>query len=76
MFLTSKGENIAFPPPSPPCNVVPLFELPVDTPSLNGGDRGGVWILLVSEVTVFEYNICLNNFVADFILERCPRLES
>ena len=23
-----KEENKAFPPPSPPCNVVPLFELP------------------------------------------------
>ena len=27
VFLTSKGEKIAFPPPSPPCNVVPLFKL-------------------------------------------------
>ena len=26
--LTSQGQNIAFPPPSPPYNVVPLFELP------------------------------------------------
>ena len=24
---TSKGENKAFPSPSPPCNVVPLIEL-------------------------------------------------
>ena len=28
VLLTSKGENIAFPPPSPLCNVVPMFELP------------------------------------------------
>ena len=44
VFRTSKGEKIAFPPPSPPCNVVPLFELPLETrniPTLNGGDRGG-----------------------------------
>ena len=25
--------------------------------TLNGRDRGGVWILLFSEVTVFEYNV-------------------
>ena len=31
IFLTSKGENIAFPPPFPPCNVAPLFELPQKT---------------------------------------------
>ena len=48
VFRTSKGEKVAFPPPSPPCNVVPLFELPLENkkhPNLNGGDRGGVWIL-------------------------------
>ena len=28
VFLTSKGESTAFPPPFPACNVVPLFELP------------------------------------------------
>ena len=28
IFLTSKGEKIAVPPPFPPYNVVPLFELP------------------------------------------------
>ena len=27
--LTSKGENIALPPPSPPCNIVQLLELHV-----------------------------------------------
>ena len=31
-------------------------------PTLNGGDRGGVWIILFSEVT-----LCLNNFVANCI---------
>ena len=30
VFLTSKEENIAFPPPSPPCNVVRLFKLPLE----------------------------------------------
>ena len=25
--------------------------------TLNGGDRGGLWILLLSEVTLFEYNV-------------------
>ena len=30
IFLTSKEENIAFPPPSAPCNVVPLFKLPLE----------------------------------------------
>ena len=60
VFWTSKGEKIAFPPPSPPCNVVPLFELPLENkkhPNLNGGDRVGVWILMFSEVTVFEDNV-------------------
>ena len=28
--LTSKGDNIAFPSPSPPSNVVPLFKLPIE----------------------------------------------
>ena len=58
IFLTSKGENIAFPSPSPPCNVALLFELPLEnkkTPQL--WDRGGVWFLLFSEVTLFEYNV-------------------
>ena len=30
VFLTSKGENVAFPPPSLPCSIVPLFELPLE----------------------------------------------
>ena len=29
-LLTSKEENKAFPPPSPPCNDVPLFKLPIE----------------------------------------------
>ena len=27
------------------------------TPQLNGGERGGVWILLFTGVTLFEYNV-------------------
>ena len=30
VLLTSKGGNIAFLPPSSPCNVVPMFELPIE----------------------------------------------
>ena len=61
VLLTSKGENKAFPPPSPPCHVVQMFlsylQKTTNTPSLNGGERGGVWNLLFSEVTLFEYNV-------------------
>ena len=60
VLLTSKEKNITFPPPSPPCNVVPKFELSLENnklPTLKGGDRGGVWILMLSEVTLFEYNV-------------------
>ena len=54
VLQTSKGENIAFPPPSPPCNVVPLFETTYrNTPTLNRE----VWIALFYEVTPFEYNV-------------------
>ena len=28
----------------------------VRAPAFNEGDRGGLWILLLSEVTLFEYN--------------------
>jgi len=28
-----------------------------NTPTLDGGDSGGVWILLLSEVTLFEYSV-------------------
>ena len=61
VLLTSKGENKAFPPPSPPCHVVHMFlsylRKTTNTPSLNGGERGRVWNLLFSEVTLFEYNV-------------------
>ena len=54
--MTSKGENKAFPPQSPPCNVVRATDRKQQTPpTFNGGD-GGVNSSL-SEVTVFEYNV-------------------
>ena len=36
-----------------------MFELPTEnnTHPMNGGGRGGMWILLFSEVTLFEYNV-------------------
>ena len=49
---TLKGEKKAFPPPSPLCNVVPLFELPVENnkhPNFEWGGGGAVWILLFPE---------------------------
>ena len=58
-FFFLKREKAGFPPPSPPCNVVPLFELPIENdniPTLNGRNRGGMWILLFSDVTLFEYH--------------------
>ena len=45
ILLISRVEKIkAFPPPSPPCNVVPQFELPIKTtnaPTLNEGEGEG-----------------------------------
>ena len=45
MSLTSKGEHKAFPPPSHPQNVVPLFKLPTENNKHSnfewrGGGRG------------------------------------
>ena len=60
VFRTSKGEKIAFPPPSPPCNIVPLFELPLENKKHRNfewrGQGRGV-DSYVSEVTIFEYNV-------------------
>ena len=53
----------AFPPLPPPCNVVPLFELPVEDNKRHnfecrgGGRMEGVSIVLLSEVTPFKNNI-------------------
>ena len=60
IFRTSKGEKVAFPPPSPPCNVVPLFELPLENkkhPNFEWRGQGRGVDSYVSEVTLFEYNV-------------------
>ena len=60
VFRSSKGEKIAFPPPSPPCNVVPLFELPLENkkhPNFEWRGQGRGVDSYVSEVTLFEYNV-------------------
>ena len=60
-----KGENKAPPPPSPSCNVVSLFELPVENNKhpyfeWRGGEGGGL---------VFSLKLpCLSAFV---FLENC-----
>ena len=59
-FRTSKGDKRAFPPPSPPCNVVPLFELTLENKKHPNFEwRGQVRGVdsYVSEVTLFEYNV-------------------
>ena len=67
VFLTSKEENIAFPPPSPPLNVVPLFELPLENNKHPNYEwRGPGWG--VDCYVLWSYPICvqcLNNFVVD-----------
>ena len=48
------------PPPSPPCNVVPLFELPLENkkhPNFEWRGQGRGVDSYVSEVTLFEYNV-------------------
>ena len=59
----SKGANIVFLPHPLRAMLCPCSSYQKktkNTPTLNGGDRGGARILLFSEVT-----LCLNNFVAD-----------
>ena len=60
VFRTSKREKITFPPPSPPFNVVPLFELPLEDkkhPNFEWRGQGRGVDSYVSEVTLFEYNV-------------------
>ena len=67
VLIASKGGNIAFPPPSRPCNVVPMFKVPIENnkhPNFKwrGQGRG------VDSFLLWGYPIwvpCLNNFVAD-----------
>ena len=66
VLLASKVGNIAFPPPSPPCSVVPMFELPVENnkhPNFEwrGQGRGADSIVLWSYPIWVQ---CLTNFVA------------
>ena len=45
---------------APPCNVVPLFELPLENkkhPNFEWRGQGRVVDPYVSEVTLFEYNV-------------------
>ena len=63
-FLTFSGlqkkKKKAFPPPSPPLSVVPLFELPLENkkhPNFEWRGQGRVVDPYVSEVTLFEYNV-------------------
>ena len=59
-YVTSKGGNIDFPPPSPPCKVCRCsshLKKTTNTRTLNGGVRGGKRVLLFSEVTLFENNV-------------------
>ena len=39
------------------CRCSSYLQKRTNTPTLNGGDRGGVWIVLFSEVTLLEYNV-------------------
>ena len=51
-----------------PCNVVPLFEKPVENnkyPNFEWTGGGGVWIVLFSEVIPF----CLNIFITNILLK-------
>ena len=52
VLLTSKGENSAV-----LCRCSSYLSKTTNTPTLNGGERGGVWFFWFSEVTLFEYNV-------------------
>ena len=39
------------------CQCSSYLQKTTNTPTLNEGDRGGVWIVLFSEVTLLEYNV-------------------
>ena len=80
VFLTSKGENIPFPPPIPSmqcCTAVWATYRKQQTHHLwieGTGGGGGVDSFGLRSYPIWVQ--CLNNFVTDFILERCPRLQS
>ena len=59
LFANLKKEN-AFPSPPPSSNVVLLFELPAQNnkhPNFEWKGGEGLWIVLFSEVTLFEDNV-------------------
>ena len=60
ILLSSKGEHIAFLPHpllAMLCPCSSYLQKTTNNPTLTGGDRGGVQILLFSKVTLFEYNV-------------------
>ena len=61
VLVTSKGEIKLFLPHPLHAMLCRCFlsylRKTTNTPSLNGGERGGVWNLLFSKVTLFEYNV-------------------
>ena len=65
-YLLQKEENIAFPPPSPPCNVVPMFELPIENnkhPNFERRGQGrGVDSFVLRSYPIWVQ--CLNNLGA------------
>ena len=67
VFLTSREEKIAPCPPSPPYNVVPLFELPLENNKHSNFEwRGQGWG--VDSFVLWRYPIwiqCLNNFLSN-----------
>ena len=68
VLLTSKGGYIGFPPPFSPCNVVPMFELPIENnkhPNFQWMEQGrGVESFVLWGCPIWVQ--CLNNFVANF----------
>ena len=72
VLWTSKGGNIAFLPHPLRAMLCPCssyLQKITNTPTLNGGDRGGVRILLFSEVTLFKNSVStiLSPIVAYFV---------
>ena len=56
-FTDFKGWKYSFSSPIPSMQLLPLFELPIENnkhPNFEWRGQGGVWILLFSEVTIFE----------------------
>ena len=71
VFLTSKGEKKLLFLPHPLhamlCRCSSYLQKTTNTPTLNGGDRGGMWIFLFSQVTIFEDNVSTIIFWQRFV---------